>query len=115
MSDTNTLRAAREDTLHVGATRPVRFLGLPMPLAVGLGGLAYFIQTNVTGWQGIIWAASIVGPIWFCAYLAVAHDPYGINVALAYLRTVVLALDKGLWGGPTCSPLPAREKRHAGS
>jgi hypothetical protein len=45
----------------------------------------------------------------------VAHDPDGINVALAYLRTVVLALDKGLWGGPTCSPLPAREKRHAAS
>ena len=43
MNEQNLIRAAREDTLHVGATPPVRFLGLPMPLAVGLGGLAYFI------------------------------------------------------------------------
>lgn len=115
MNDPNAIRATREDTLHVGASRPVRFLGLPMPLAIALGGLAYFIQTNVTGWQGIIWAASIVGPLWFIAYLAVAHDPYGINVVLSYLRTVVLAMDRGQWGGPTCAPLPAREKRHAAS
>lgn len=108
---TSTERIIREDTLHVGATRPARFLGLPMPLAVGLGGLAYFIQTNVTGWQGIIWAASIVGPVWFCAYLAVAHDPYGINVALAWLRSSFLLLDKARWGGPSCSPLPARQRR----
>jgi type IV secretory pathway VirB3-like protein len=106
MSDPNALRAAWEDTLHVGATRPVRFLGLPMPLAIALGGLAYFIQTNVTGWQGIIWAASIVGPLWFIAYLAVAHDPYGINVVLAWLRTSVLAFDKRQWG--THSPPPVR-------
>jgi type IV secretory pathway VirB3-like protein len=107
----STERMIREDTLHVGATRPVRFWGLPMPLAVGLGGLGYIIQTNVTGWQGLIWAVSVVGPCWFLAYLAVAHDPYGINVVLAWLRTSFLLLDKAIWGGPSCSPLPARQRK----
>ncbi|UEM08123.1 VirB3 family type IV secretion system protein (plasmid) [Skermanella rosea] len=106
--DLNDERMIREDTLHVGATRPVRFLGLPMPLAVALVGLAYVIQTNVTGWQGVLWAVSVVGPCWGIAYLAVAHDPYGINVGLAWLRTSLLSLDRGRWGGPSCSPLPAR-------
>jgi|SRR5689334_12960634 len=110
--DPNAQRMAREDTLHVGATRPVRFLGLPMPLAVALVGLAYVIQTNVTGWRGILWAGAVVGPAWGIACIAVAHDPYGINVGLAWLRTTVLALDRGRWGGPTCSPLPAKGRRH---
>lgn len=110
MSDPNTLRMDREDTLHVGATRPVRFLGLPMPLAVALAGLAYMLQANITGLMGIVWAVCIVGPCWGFAYLLVAHDPYGVNVAFAWLRTCVLSLDKGQWGGPTCSPLPARRR-----
>ena len=98
---------AREDTLHVGATRPVSFLGLPIPLAVCLMVLAYMIQTNITGWYGIAWASAIVGPVLgSCAYLAVAHDPYGINVWLAWLRTCVLLLRQGPLGRPSCSPLP---------
>lgn len=110
MSDPNSLRMDREDTLHVGATRPVRFLGLPMPLAVALAGLAYMLQANITGLMGIVWAVCIVGPCWGFAYLLVAHDPYGVNVAFAWMRTCILSLDKGLWGGPTCSPLPARRR-----
>ena len=107
-ADPNAARMAREDTLHVGATRPVRFLGLPLPLAVSLSGLAYLIQTNVTGWQGLLWAAAIVGPCWGLAYVLTAHDPYGVAVGWACARTTALMLDKGTWGGPSCSPLPAR-------
>src|SRR4051794_27825363 len=105
MSDMDhTERMMREDTLHVGATRPVQFLGLPMPLAVALAVIAYMIQTNVTGWEGVVWAVAVVGPVGLCAYFAVEHDPYGINVALAWLRTCVLMRDKGTWGGPSCRP-----------
>lgn len=113
--DLNDERMIREDTLHVGATRPVRFLGLPMPLAVALVGLAYVIQTNVTGWQGVLWAVSVVGPCWGIAYLAVAHDPYGINVGLAWLRTSLLSLDRGAGAGRVAARCPhacGRRRRH---
>jgi type IV secretion system protein VirB3 len=108
-----TERMDREDTLHVGATRPVMFLGLPMPLAVCLMVLAYMIQTNITGLEGVAWALAVVGPVGVCSYFAIEHDPYGINVWLAWLRTCVLMCDKSTWGGPSCSPLPlkAGEKR----
>lgn len=106
-----TERMAREDTLHVGATRPISFLGLPIQLAVSLMMVAYMIQTNITGWRGAIWAVAIVGPCWFFAWLAVAHDPYGINVAFAWLRTCFFCRDKKIWGGVSCSPLPIKEKR----
>jgi type IV secretory pathway VirB3-like protein len=102
-------RKIREDTLHVGATRPARLLGLPMPLAIALGGLAYMIQTNVTGWRGALWAAAITGPVWVISFLAVARDPYGINVGLAWLRTAGALQDKSKYGGPSLSPLPARQ------
>jgi type IV secretion system protein VirB3 len=103
-----TERMDREDTLHVGATRPVMFLGLPMPLAVGLAVLAYAIQTNVTGLEGVGWALAIVAPVGVGAYFAIEHDPYGINVWLAWLRTCVLMRDKSTWGGPSCSPFPLK-------
>lgn len=105
---TNTDRMAREDTLHVGATRPARLWGLPYPLAVLLLGVGYLIQTNLLGWYGLSWAVTVVGPCWGIGYLLVAHDPYGANVAVAWARCCVLLLDKGAWGGASCSPLPAR-------
>jgi type IV secretory pathway VirB3-like protein len=109
MSD-RTERMNREDTLHVGATRPAMFLGLPMPLAVGLAVLGYAIQVNVTGLEGVGWALAIVGPMGVCSYFAIEHDPYGINVWLAWLRTCLLMRDKSTWGGPSCSPLPRKTR-----
>lgn len=99
-------RMSREDTLHTGATRPVIFLGLPVHLAVALAGAAYFIQINVTGLEGIAWAAAFVAPLWLFFTLMVSQDPYGINVAVAWLRTCVFCRDKKLWGGVSLSPLP---------
>ena len=91
-----TERMDREDTLHVGATRPVMFLGLPMPLAVCLMVLAYMIQTNLTGWYGVSWAVAVVGPCWGVAPTSPSsHDPYGTNVWLAWPRTCVLLLRQG--------------------
>ncbi len=107
MSELNQGRMDKEDALHVGATRPVRFLGLPMPLAVALLAVGYFLQTNITGLEGIAWAVAVVAPVWGVSYIAVAHDPYGINVSFAWVQTCVLSLDKGLWGGASCAPLPA--------
>jgi type IV secretory pathway VirB3-like protein len=114
MQDPSTKRMASEDVLHVGNTRPERLVGLPFPLAVVLIGAAYLIQINVTGWQGIMWAVAIVGPCWGIAYIAVAHDPYGINVIVSWIQSCALLRDRARWGGASCSPLPAHEKKKGG-
>lgn len=103
------VRRAREDAVPVGSTRPARFLGLPFPLAVVMGALAYLIQTNVTGWRGLGWAAAVVGPVWLVAMLAIARDPYGANVGLAWLRCCGLLRDPLGLGAPSLSPLPGRQ------
>ena len=90
----------------MGSTRPARFLGLPFPLAVVMGALAYLIQTNVTGWRGLGWAVAVVGPVWAVAVLAIARDPYGANVGLAWLRCCALLRDPLGLGAPSLSPLP---------
>ena len=112
-SDLGRARQELEDTLHVGATRPARLLGLPMPLAVVLLGLAVEIQITITSWRGILWAATAVGPAWLVAAIAVANDPYGVNVVTAWARTAILLLDRDVWGGASCSPLPLRPPRPA--
>ena len=106
-----TERMDREDTLHVGATRPVIFLGLPMPLAVSLAVLGYAIQTNITGLEGLAWATAIVVPVGVAGYFAIENDPFGIDVWFAWLRTCLLLRDKARWGGPSCSPLPMKSKK----
>jgi type IV secretory pathway VirB3-like protein len=111
MTDSSTDRMVREDTLHVGAARPARLFGLPYPLAVFLGFVFYMIQTNLTGWYGLSWAVAVVGPCWGFAYVIVAHDPYGASVVIAWCRTCLLLRDKSTWGGPSCSPLPARKRK----
>lgn len=99
-------RRAREDAVPVGSTRPARFLGLPFPLAVVMGAVAYLIQTNVTGWRGLGWAVAVVGPVWFVSILAIARDPYGANVGLAWFRCCALLRDPLGLGAPSLSPLP---------
>jgi type IV secretion system protein VirB3 len=102
-------RRQAEDTLHVGATRPAMLLGLPVLLAVALLLLGYLVWINVTGWTGLLWAATVTGPAWVFARVATAHDLYGIDVLLGWLRTSGIALDRGEWGGAsTRSPLPVR-------
>ena len=73
----------REDTLHIGATRPAMFLGLPVVWAVPLLGGAYLIQTNVTGLEGAAWAAAWLFPGYAAARLAVRKSFFGLNVGLA--------------------------------
>src|SRR3954453_3668984 len=107
----STERMIREDTLHVGATRPVMFGPLPMPLAVTLAVLGYAIQTNITGLEGVGWAVAIVGPVGVGAYFAIENDPFGIDVWFSWLRTCLLLRDKSRWGGPSCSPLPLKSKK----
>lgn len=99
-------RRAREDAVPVGNTRPARLLGLPFPLAVVMGALAYLIQTNVTGWRGLGYAAAVVGPVWLVASVAIARDPFGANVGLAWLRCCALLRDPLGLGAPSLSPLP---------
>src|SRR4051812_38180406 len=102
-----TVRMRREDTLHLGAVRPLRILGLPMQLATLLGGLGYIIQIHITGWQGFAWALAIVGPFWVLGYILTAHDPYGCSVGFAWARTTVLMFDRPPWAGASCAPRPA--------
>jgi type IV secretory pathway VirB3-like protein len=108
MDDLSMERMEQEDVLHVGAARPARLFGLPYPIAVVLLFVAYMLQTNNGGWLGLSWAVVIVAPCWGFFYLLVAHDPYGANVAMAWGRSCVMLRDKGVWGGPSCSPLPSR-------
>ncbi len=102
-------RREAEDTLHVGATRPAMLLGLPVLLAVALLLLGYLVWINVTGWNGLIWAVTVTGPAWVFARFTTAHDLYGIDVLVGWLRTSGIALDRGEWAGAsTRSPLPVR-------
>ena len=113
-STSRTARMEREDTLHAGATRPAKLFGLPYPLALPLLVVAYLIQTNLTGWYGLTWALTVVGPCWAIAAIIVRHDTYGAMVFLAWARTCIPLLDKAKWGGASCSPLPARNSRRIG-
>jgi type IV secretion system protein VirB3 len=102
-------REAREDTLHIGATRPAMFWGLPMPLAVVLLAAAYLIQTTVTSWQGALWAGAFLVPTWLAARLAVSRSPYGISVLAAWVFASGTLMDRATWGGASRAPLPARQ------
>jgi type IV secretory pathway VirB3-like protein len=110
-STDRTERMDREDTIHVGATRPASLFGLPYPLAMALLFVAYMIQTNLGGWYGLSWAVAAVGPCWVLGYLIVRHDTYGANVVVGWTRTGAFLLDKRIWGGSSCSPLPARKRK----
>lgn len=108
----------REDTLHIGATRPAMFLGLPVVWTVPLLGGAYLIQTNVTGLQGAAWAAVWLLPGYAAARLAVRKSFFGLNVGLAWVRANLAAWaspwsDRWTWGGYSRSPLPSRFHRKA--
>ncbi len=114
MEDTSTERTPtmdREDTLHVGATRPIMFLGLPMQVAICILMVGYFIQTTITGLSGILWAAVFIGPCWIFCAVSVSQDPYGLSVAFSWYQTCFLCSDKKVWGGVSCSPLPARHRK----
>ena len=103
----------REDTLHVGATRPAMLLGLPIAWALPLLGGAYVIQTNVTGLAGVGWAVAWLVPGYVAARLAVRKSFFGLNVVLVWVRAGLVAYvspwsDRWTWGGFSRSPLPSR-------
>lgn len=97
----------REDTLHVGGTRPAMFWGLPIALAVGIVVAGYEIQAAFGTLQGIAWAFAFCVPAWIAARWLIARDLYGIGVALAAARLLGLAFDRAVWGGGSRNPLPA--------
>lgn len=106
-------RRRREDTLHVGATRPAMLLGLPIVWALPLLGGAYIIQTNVTGLEGVAWALAWLVPGYVFARLAVRKSFFGLNVVLVWVRGSLAAWvspwsDRWTWGGFSRSPLPFR-------
>ena len=103
----------REDTLHVGATRPAMMLGLPIAWALPLLGGAYVIQTNVTGLEGVGWALAWLVPGYVAARLAVRKSFFGLNVVLVWFRACFVAYvspwsDRWTWGGFSRSPMPSR-------
>ena len=101
----------RQDTLHIGGTRPPVFLGLPIKLTLTLIGGAYVIAVNAP--NGIAWAAAYLIPGYVGARLAVQKSPYGINVAFAWVQSGLASYvspfsDRWTWGGASRSPLPTR-------
>ena len=111
MTESSADLMAYEDTLHAGVARPANLFGLPYPAAVFLLFVGYVIQTNLTGWYGLTWAASVVGPCWILAAALVRHDTYGAHVAVAWARMCLPILGKTHWGGASCSPLPVRKRK----
>lgn len=103
----------REDALHIGATRPAMFLGLPMKMTLCLFGVGYIVAVNVPGWQGLAWAAALLGPAYVAARLAVRRSIFGIEVVFGWLRTSGVTFDRATWGGSSRSPLPARQAARA--
>lgn len=98
-------RREREDMLHKGGVRVARLFGLPAVLAILLIAVAYFVQILITGWQGVLWALAIAGPLWATAIIACANDPYGVNVLAAWFKCCIWMKDEG-FGGDTFTPLP---------
>jgi type IV secretory pathway VirB3-like protein len=107
--DPERVREAREDRLDKGGVRTARLLFLPSVLAIMLLAIAYFIQTMITGWRGVLWAVTIVAPLWIVAFVAVANDPYGVNVLWSWFRCCILMKDEG-FGGKSLAPLPVRAR-----
>lgn len=109
-----------EDTLHVGATRPAMFLGLPVFLTVLILLLWYLIWVNVGGWRGGLWGTGLMLPAWVLARLSIANDLYGMAVIYGWLLATLTNLDRAAWGWASSrSPLPTqavspRGMRHAG-
>ena len=89
------------------------FGGLPIVLAVAIAVGWYEIQASIGGLQGIAWAFAVCVPGWIAARWAISRDTYGINVAVACLRLLGLAFDRGTWGGGSRSPLPAVQPARA--
>lgn len=112
--DPSSQRKSQEDSLHVGGTRQPRLFGIPMPIAIVLMSGAYIIQTNITGWRGVGWAAATTVPLWMIVAMVVANDPYGVNVVISWVRTCLPLRDKRQYGGPSLSPLPNRQNAKRG-
>lgn len=99
----------RQDTLHVGATRPAMFLGLPVKLTLLLLGGWYIIAVNVS----FVWACAYLIPGFVGARLAVRRSLYGINILLLWAQTSLASYlspfsDRWIWGGTSRVPLPSR-------
>ena len=100
----------REDTLHVGGTRPAMFWGLPIALGAAIVVAGYEIQAAFGNLQGIAWAFGICVPAWIAARWAIAYDFYGIAVVVVWLRLLGLAFDRSTWGGGSRNPLPVSHR-----
>ncbi|MDQ2830273.1 MAG: type IV secretion system protein VirB3 [Chloroflexota bacterium] len=95
-----------EDVLQVALTRPALFLGLPYELAVllGISGIVAGVQMHSFLWN------FAPAPLWLLAAALVRRDYNGIRIALVWLRTSAVILDKDVWGGASVSPMPVRMK-----
>lgn len=99
----------RQDTLHVGGTRPAMLLGLPLKLTLALLGAWYLVLVNVS----FVWSFALLIPGWTAARLAVRKSLYGVNIAALFVQTQLASLlspftDRWTWGGASRAPLPSR-------
>ena len=108
-SPAETALRKRQDMLHVGATRPAMFLGLPVKMTLLLLGGAYILAVNVS----FVWAAVYLVPAFVGARLAVRRSFYGINVFFIWAQTSLASFlspfsDRWVWGGASRVPLHSR-------
>lgn len=113
-SPAETAQRKRQDTLHVGATRPAMFLGLPVKMTLLLLGGAYILAVNAS----FAWAAAYLVPAFVGARLAVRRSFYGINVLFVWAQTSLASClspfsDRWVWGGASRAPLPSRFRTRA--
>lgn len=104
------------DTLHLAATRPALFMGVPLVLAVGFMMLGGFIIVLL---ESPLYELALI-PLWLAARLLVSRDYNAVGIAVLFVRTAGRSVDGAVWGGATVAPLPirlskrGRGMRHAG-
>lgn len=114
LSPAEAAQRKRQDTLHVGATRPAMFFGLPVKLTLLLLCGWYLIAVNAS----LAWAFSYLIPGFVGARLAVRRSLYGINVLLLWAQTSLASClspfsDRWVWGGASRVPLTSRFQTRA--
>jgi type IV secretion system protein VirB3 len=92
------------DVLHVAATRPAMFMGLPFTTIVAVGVVVLEIETAL----GLKMALVLGIPLVLTAYLIVRHDYNAPNIWYLWSITRLPMWDDWHWGGTCATSFPIK-------